>query len=239
MKALSFDHVSHRFGTRLVLDDLSFAVEEGSFTVLLGPNGAGKSTLVSLATGLHAAQAGEIRLFGASPAKDTTRALARIGVVFQSSTLDLDLTVRESLSYSAALHGLPARQAMAAAEQELDRLGLRGRMNELARSLSGGMRRKIEIARALLHDPGLLILDEATVGLDAASRQDLILHVRDLCVRRGLAVLWATHLLDEVQPDDRLVVLDGGHRRFTGPASELAGAGSLKEAFLALTGAPA
>jgi ABC-2 type transport system ATP-binding protein len=238
MTALAVENLSHGFSARKALSDVSFAVEPSSFAVLLGPNGAGKTTLISLITGLYNAQAGDIRIFGHSVRRDPMPALARLGVVFQMPTLDLDLTVAENLAYHASLHGLSRGDAAERSATELERLGVADRKGDKVRALSGGMRRRVEIARALLHRPEFLIVDEATAGLDVAGRQLLLNHVRSLC-RDGLSVLWATHMLDEVDPADRLVVLHQGEIRWTGEARGLAAGGSLEAAFLKLTGARA
>jgi ABC-2 type transport system ATP-binding protein len=235
MTALAIDHLSHGFGSRRALSGVNMSVEQGSFTVLLGSNGAGKTTLISLATGLYNAQQGDIRIFGHSIRHDPMPALANLGVVFQMPTLDLDLTVDQNLAYHASLHGLRRRDAARFAGMELERLGVSNRRRDKVRSLSGGMRRRVEIARALLHQPRFLIVDEPTAGLDVAGRQSILQHVRSL-TRQGLSVLWATHLLEEVEPEDRLVVLHHGNVRWTGEARGLAGDTSLEAAFLQLTG---
>jgi ABC-2 type transport system ATP-binding protein len=235
MTALAIENLSHGFGERKALSNVSLSVEPGTFMVLLGPNGAGKTTLVSLITGLYNAQQGDIRVFGHSIRRDPLPALASLGVVFQMPTLDLDLAVAENLSYHAALHGLSRSEAAKRIATELDRLGVAERSLDKVRALSGGLRRRAEIARALLHNPRLLIVDEATAGLDVAGRQLLLRHVRSLC-GEGLSVLWATHMLDEVEPADRLVVLHRGSVRWTGAADELASSGTLEAAFLNLMG---
>jgi ABC-2 type transport system ATP-binding protein len=234
MTALAIDNLNHGFGSRQVLSGVTLSVEQGSFTVLLGPNGAGKTTLISLVTGLYNAQQGDIRIFGHSIRDEPLPALASLGVVFQMPTLDLDLTVEQNLAYHAALHGLPRREAEKRAKEELERLEIGDRHADKVRALSGGMRRRVEIARALLHQPKFLIVDEPTAGLDVAGRHWLLAHVRSLC-RGGLSVLWATHLLDEVDPGDRLVVLHRGTVRWTGEARGLASDTSLESAFLQLT----
>jgi ABC-2 type transport system ATP-binding protein len=234
--ALSVERLSHRFGTRRALEAVEFALAPGSFTVLLGPNGAGKTTLVSLASGLYAAQTGDIRIFGHDIRREPLHALAKLGVIFQAPTLDLDLTVSENLAYHGALHGLTRTIALARGRAELDRLDMADRLDDTVRSLSGGLRRRVEVARALLHEPRLLIVDEGTVGLDVASRRTLLAHGRALCRERGVSVLWVTHLLDEVEPDDALMVLHAGGLRWLGPASDLSGTEPLQTAFLRLTG---
>ena len=238
MNALEVDKVSHRFGTRRALDDVSLAVGEGSFTVLLGRNGAGKTTLFSLATGLYRARHGAIRVFGRSMEDAATACLADIGIVFQQATLDLELTAGENLRYHAALHGLPGSVARERADEELDRMGVGDRRGDTARTLSGGQRRRVEIARALMHRPRLLLLDEPTTGLDAPARAALAGHVRGLCRERGISVLWATHFIEEVEDGDQVVVLDRGRVCWSGAAGQIArevGAADLKAAFTMLT----
>jgi ABC-2 type transport system ATP-binding protein len=235
MTALVIDNLSHGFGARQVLSRVNLSVEPGSFTVLLGPNGAGKTTLVSLVTGLYNARQGDIRIFGHSIRRNPLPALAGLGIVFQMPTLDLDMSVEQNMIYHGSLHGLSQREVRARAGEELERLGVSGRRADKVRALSGGLRRRVEIARALLHRPKFLIVDEATAGLDVAGRQLLLNHVRSLC-REGLSVLWATHMLDEVDPSDQLVVLHQGGVRWAGRARELACDQTLEAAFLRLTG---
>jgi ABC-2 type transport system ATP-binding protein len=157
-------------------------------------------------------------------------------VIFQAPTLDLDLTVCENLAYHGALHGLTRKTALARGRAELDRLGMADRLGDTVRSLSGGLRRRVEVARALLYEPRLLIVDEGTVGLDVASRRALLAHVRALCRERGVSVLWVTHLLDEIEPEDALMVLHAGGLRWQGFASDLSGSEPLQTAFLRFTG---
>jgi ABC-2 type transport system ATP-binding protein len=234
--ALAVEGLSHDFGRRRALANVTFRVEAGSFTVLLGRNGAGKTTLVSLVTGLYAARSGEIRIFGHSLRCEPLAALARLGVVFQTPTLDLDLTIADNLAYYGALHGLSRRAALERARVELHRLGVLDRLGDTARALSGGLRRRVEIARALIPEPRLLLIDEGTAGLDVAARRDLLAHTRTLCREQGLSVLWATHMLDEVEAEDPLLVLHEGHIRWEGRAAGLAAGSSLRDAFLHLTG---
>ncbi len=236
---LAVRDLSHSFGARRALDGVSFEVAPGAFCALLGPNGAGKSTLFALLTRLLAAPAGRIWIAGVDLARDPLAALARMGVVFQQPTLDLDLTVRRNLRYFAALHGLGGREAETRIDAALDRLGLAERAGERARDLNGGHRRRTEIARALIQAPRVLLLDEPTVGLDAASRAGITRHVHALAADMGLTVLWATHLTDEVLPQDRLVVLHQGRVLADGTAAAVAGNGPLTDAFLTLTEAKA
>jgi ABC-2 type transport system ATP-binding protein len=243
--ALDISGLSHSFGSRKALDSVSFQIRPGDFAVLLGLNGAGKTTLFSLATRLYAHRSGTIRIFGAEIDADPASALSELGIVFQQPTLDLDLTVEQNLRYHAALHGLPRGFAEERLGGELENIGLAERRRDKVRELSGGQKRRVEIARALLHEPRLLLLDEPTVGLDVAGRQFLLDHVRRLCRERGMAVLWATHLIDEVGDDARAVVLHRGRVLAEGPAREViatSGTSSMRAAFDKLVsgaGAPA
>jgi len=241
MSGLEIESLSWRYGKREALRDVSLAVAPGEFCGLLGPNGAGKTTLFSLATHLFHAREGRIVIDGADLAAEPGKALARLGVVFQQPTLDVDLTVAQNLTYFGALHGLSRRETEARAAEALDLLGLTGRRKEKVRELNGGHRRRMEIARALIHQPRVLLLDEPTVGLDVATRRAITDHVHGLCERLAVAVLWATHLVDEVRTSDPVVILHRGEVRARGLASDVvagAGASDLATAFAALTAAP-
>lgn len=240
MSALRVDGIGYAYGpSAMALDGVSFTVEPGQFTALLGPNGAGKSTLFALATGLLRPQTGRILVHGHDLTGAPGPALARMGVVFQQPTLDLDLTVVQNLRYFAALHGIPRGEADRRIEAELTRLDLFERRTEKVRRLNGGHRRRAEIARALLHRPALLLLDEPTVGLDLPTRRRLIEHVHTLCAQDGIAVLWATHLIEEIAADtDRVVVLHRGTVRASGTVTEVnrnLGVASVTESFDRLT----
>ena len=208
--ALEIEDLSYSYGRGFALEGIGFALRPGEFAALLGPNGAGKTTLFSLITRLFDAPKGVIRVCGIDLKRQPTRALARMGVVFQQSTLDLDLTVRQNLHYFASLHGLPRAHARRRIQEELERLGMAERIDEKVRQLNGGHRRRVELARALLHRPSLLVLDEPTVGLDVPARRAIVDHVHAMCRDQDIAVLWATHLIDEVFPEDRVIVINKG-----------------------------
>ena len=231
--ALQVDHVSHAYGARRALSDVSFQVAPGSFTVLLGLNGAGKSTLFSLITRLYATRGGKISIFGFDIAENPAAALAQLGVVFQSRALDADISVKQNLIYHAALHGIGRREALALAQVALAHVDLIDRMNDVVGKLSGGQVRRVEIARALLHKPRLLLLDEPTVGLDVQARADILSHVRQLLLRENTGIFWATHLMDEVLPQDDVVILHKGHVLAHGPVCEVVAASGAED----LTGA--
>lgn len=208
--ALEITDLSFRFGNKVALDDVNFSVGMGQFKVLLGPNGAGKTTLFSLVTRLYDSALGQIQVSGINLRDNPHQALAQMGVVFQQPTLDLDLTVRQNLLYHAALHGMKKTDANERIEIELTRFGMLERQNEKVRQLNGGHRRRVEIARALMHNPRLLLLDEPTVGLDVPSRRDIVEHVHRMASEQNIAVLWSTHLIDEIYDDDQVIILDQG-----------------------------
>jgi len=219
--ALAVEGVSHSYVPRKALDDVSFRLEPGRFVALLGLNGAGKSTLFSLITRLYPVRSGSIRVFGHDIMLEPAAALRQLGIVFQPRTLDLDLSATQNLIYHAALHGIGAHEARKRAAELLAQAGLADRARDKVRDFSGGQMRRIEIARALLHRPRLLILDEATVGLDIKARAEILNHVRMLVRRDGVTVVWATHLVDEVGDDDDLIVLHRGRVLAHGQAAEL------------------
>jgi ABC-2 type transport system ATP-binding protein len=173
--------------------------------------------------------------------KESRKALAQLGVVFQQTTLDLDLTVMQNLRYHTALHGIARTLANQRIQEELERLNMFERRKEKVRQLNGGHKRRVEIARALLHQPKLLLLDEPTVGLDVPSRQGIVEHVHSLASDKGLAVLWATHLIDEIYPQDHLIVIHQGQVKAKGPVDKVlqeTGAENINAAFSLLTTGP-
>ncbi|TWT10675.1 ABC transporter ATP-binding protein [Reyranella sp. CPCC 100927] len=237
--ALAVAGLSHAFGKIKALDEVSFTVPAGRFTALLGQNGAGKTTLFSLITRLYSNRTGAIRIYGVDVRQNPSAALAQMGVVFQQRTLDLDLSVLQNLHYHAALHGIAPSVARPRIEQELTRAGLIDKAKQKVRTLSGGQIRRVEIARALIHRPRLLLLDEPTVGLDIGSRQDIVDHARQLCREQGIGLLWATHLIDEITAGDQVVILHRGRVLADGPVEDVvrqAGADNIRDAFTRMTG---
>ena len=208
------------YGKKAAIDGLNLSINNG-FNVLLGPNGAGKSTLFSMLTGLYQATSGDIKINGYDFSHHRSQIMQSMGVVFQQSTLDLDLSVKQNLSYYAALHGISSSQALENISDILFQLQLTPRLNDKVRSLNGGHRRRVEIARALIHQPKVLLLDEATVGLDIDSRKMITEYVRQLSQQLGICVLWATHLIDEISADDQLIIIDEGKIQTQGVSGEL------------------
>lgn len=225
------------YGSKVALKSVSITLDAGQFVALLGPNGAGKSTLVQILSGLFVADKGELLVLGHDIRQNAPKALAGLGVVFQQSSLDLDLSVRSNLLFHTDLHGIDRHTALERIEAGLRQHGLLDQAQVAVRSLSGGNRRKVELIRALLHKPKFLLMDEATVGLDPASRHDLLRSVRELTRSKEVSVLWTTHLVDEVSDADRLLVLNQGLIAFDGPPAEFiarSGQETLEKAFLTL-----
>lgn len=238
--AVAVTAVSKSYGRVKALQDVSFTVAAGAVTALLGLNGAGKTTLFQILTGLFVPDAGEVSVRGHDMTRAPTAALAHMGVVFQQPVLDLDLTVAQNLRIYAGLHGLRGARARAAAEQALVTLGCADLAPNTVRKLSGGTRRKIEIARALLASPAILLLDEPSSGLDTDSRAELVRTIFRLAAERGTAVLWATHLVHEVEQARSVVILHRGRVAAAGSPRELmtrAGGASLEAAFLSIAAA--
>ncbi len=189
--------------------------------------------------GLLRPRGGSVRVLGHDVARRRAAALSTTGIVFQEQTLDLDLSVAQNLMYFAALHGIPRSKARRRAEVVLERMGLAERGRERVRRLNSGHRRRLEIARAMLHEPRFLLLDEPTVGLDIPTRRALVADIHRLCAERALTVLWATHLADEVWAEDDLIVLDRGRVRAAAGVGEVLAAcraGDVTAAFERLTG---
>lgn len=227
---IRIEKIGKQNGRQIVFIDASAALQKGEKAGLVGPNGAGKTTLFSVITRLYANQDGRVAIFGHGLDREPSRALARMGVVFQARTLDTDLTVEQNLLYHASLHGIARRIAKARIATLLDRVGLADRRGDKIRTLSGGQSRRIEIARSLIHEPSLLLLDEPTVGLDLESRADIVAIVRALVREEGLSVLWATHIFEEIEAGDDAVVLHRGRIIARGTAGGIAQDGETLEA---------
>ncbi|MFC7704149.1 ATP-binding cassette domain-containing protein [Plastorhodobacter daqingensis] len=232
--ALRVAGLSHAFGAVQALRDVSFDVPRGRFVALLGVNGAGKTTLFSLVTRLYDSTSGTIEVVGHDARRAPGAALARLGVVFQSRALDADLTLRQNLLYHAALHGIAPRQAGPRIDEVLALVNLSDKLHARVTTLSGGQQRRAEIARALLHRPELLLLDEATAGLDVRARADVLALVRGLVAEAGVSTLWATHVMEEINPDDQVVILHKGAVLAQGDARDLAENEDLGAAILRL-----
>jgi ABC-2 type transport system ATP-binding protein len=210
------------FGRVKAVDGVNLVVRPGEFVALLGANGAGKSSLLQMLAGLFTPDSGTIKVAGLDLSRRVSEALGEIGVVFQQPTLDLELSVRANLLFHADLQGLPRRIAKERAAAALARFSLTDRARDQARTLSGGNRRRVELARALLHRPRILLMDEATVGLDPPSRRTILADVVKLKSEGRIGVLWATHLVDEVDYADRLLILRRGRVLYDGTSRDFA-----------------
>ena len=228
----SIGNVSHSYGPRRALIDVNFTVRPASFTALLGLNGAGKSTLFSLVTRLFGIQNGQIKIFGHDISRTPGEALRLMGVVFQPRTLDLDLSLTQNLLYHAALHGISRREARQRSAEVLGRIGLADRAGSKVRDLSGGQMRRLEIARALLHRPRLLLLDELAAGLNPAELDWIAGRIKALAAT-GMAIIVVEHLMGFIeQITDRVIVLNAGKEIFEGTLASAVREPQVIEVFL-------
>jgi ABC-2 type transport system ATP-binding protein len=215
MEAIHIDHISKKFtdkkkGEVVALTDVSFSVEEGKIHGLLGPNGAGKSTLINLITGIMLPSAGEIEVFGVNVVKETEKSKSLIGAVPQEMVVEMAFTVEEVLYYFAGMYGVPVKERAPRIAEILESLSLSDKAKERAKNLSGGMKRRLMVAKAIMHRPKLLILDEPTAGVDVSLRQKLWELVRELN-KQGTTVLFTTHYLEEAeQLCERITVVNKG-----------------------------
>lgn len=239
MTVINFAEVGKSYGAMMALDGITFTMGEGEIVGLLGPNGAGKSTLFQIASGLFAPDAGSVTVFGRDYRTASSDILRRLGVVFQARSVDLDMTTRANLRFHGQLFGLSGKLLSRRIDEVARFLDIADLLDRLVRTLSGGNQRRVEIARALLNEPQLLLMDEPSVGLDTTARQALVEHIRRIRDAQGTAILWATHLVDEVEQADRIVLIDKGRVTHQGTPAEIiaaAGTRTLSEAYVALTG---
>ena len=208
--SIEVERLSHRYGDRLALSDVSFSVGEGESVALLGPNGGGKTTLLRILATLLSPTSGTARVGGDDVRQNPERVRASLGVVFQSPGLDRKLTVGENLGYQARLHGIPRRERAARIASALEATGVAPRRRDRIESLSGGLARRVDLARAFLSRPRVLLLDEPTVGLDPAARRDFWSAVAALRRELGATLLYTTHLTPEAETADRVGLVDRG-----------------------------
>lgn len=214
-------NLTHRYGDRIALADVSFEVRKGEIFGLLGPNGGGKSTLFRILATMMVPTDGHAVLAGSDVVIDPAAVRRRVGVVFQTQSLDKALTVEENLRAQGHLHGLSGAELRGRMEKAMQQLGLTDRRKDLVETLSGGLRRRVEIAKALLHKPQILLMDEASTGLDPAARRDLSRHVENLRTNEGVTILLTTHILEEADRCDRLILLHQGKIVAGGSPGEL------------------
>jgi ABC-2 type transport system ATP-binding protein len=214
-------NLTHRYGDRTALSEVTFDVRPGEIFGLLGPNGGGKSTLFRILTTMMAPGSGTASIAGNDVVRDAAAVRRSIGVVFQTQSLDKALTVEENLRAQGHLHGLSGAGLTARMSWAMERLALADRRKELVSALSGGLRRRAEIAKALLHRPPVLLMDEASTGLDPAARRELSRNIEELRDQDGVTVLLTTHILEEAERCDRLILLHQGKLVTQGSPGEL------------------
>ncbi len=208
--AIQVSGLCHDYGSRRALDQLDLEIQRGEVFVFLGPNGGGKTTLFRLLSTLIPLQTGRVRILDCELGRQTREIQARIGVVFQAASLDKKLTVAENIRYQAALYGLGGSELAARQQQLLKQLGLEDRSRDLAETLSGGLRRRVELAKGMIHQPQLLLMDEPSTGLDPGARSDLWKYLQHLRSQFGVTIVLTTHLLEEVDRADRIAILHAG-----------------------------
>lgn len=208
--AVEISHLSHRYGDHVAVNDLSLDVSAGEVFVFLGPNGSGKTTLFRILSTLIPPQQGQVRVFGIDVATDPDAVRRRMGVVFQAPSVDKKLTVNENVHCHGRLYGLEGMELRTRANEMLGRFGLTDRRRHLVETLSGGLRRRVELAQAMLHRPQLLLMDEPSTGLDPGARSDLWQHLEQLREHDGVTVVLTSHLLEEAAKADRLAIMHRG-----------------------------
>jgi ABC-2 type transport system ATP-binding protein len=213
--------ITHRYGDRVALSHVSFEVKRGEIFGLLGPNGGGKSTLFRILSTMMVPTEGTAVIAGSDVVHDPAAVRRQVGVVFQTQSLDKALTVEENLRAQGHLHGLSGATLRKRMDYAMERLGILDRRRDLVETLSGGLKRRVEISKALLHQPRVLLMDEASTGLDPAARRDVVRHVDSLRTQEGVTILLTTHILEEADRCDRLVLLHQGKIVAQGTPMEL------------------
>lgn len=218
---IEIDHLTHDYGTRVALRDLSFTVGEGEIFGLLGPNGSGKTTLFRVLSTLMTPTGGAARILGFDAGREPNSVRQQTGIVFQASSVDGKLTVAENLKHQGHLYGLRGAVLRTRIAEVLARVGLLDRAKDLVETLSGGQKRRVELAKGLIHSPAVLLLDEPSTGLDPGARRDLWLYLKTLREQDGTTILVTTHLMEEAEHCDRLAILSEGRLVAMGSPAEL------------------
>lgn len=218
---IAVHEIVHRYGDRAALNGVSFEVRPAELFGLLGPNGSGKTTLFRILSTLMVPVAGRAVILGHNAAQDASRLRREIGVVFQAQSIDVKLTAAENLMHQGHLYGLSGATLRKRIAEILGRVGLADRAKDKAETFSGGMQRRLELAKGLLHGPRVLLLDEPTTGLDPGARRDLWQYLRILRDEEHVTILVTTHLMEEAERCDRLVILSEGRVVALGTPAEL------------------
>lgn len=233
-------NVTKRFGDIVAVDDISFEVKKGEIFAFLGPNGAGKSTTIKMLTTMLRPTDGQLTLAGHDVTKERDSARKAFGIVFQDPSLDEELSAYENMQLHATLYGVPKSQQRPRIQKLLDLVELSSRQDSMIKTFSGGMRRRLEIARGLLHEPRVLFLDEPTLGLDTQTRNLMWDYVEKLSREKGMTIFFTTHYLDEAEAvAERIAIIDHGRIVAQGTTPELCKqtkTKTLEEAYLKLTG---
>jgi ABC-2 type transport system ATP-binding protein len=219
--AIRVESLGHRYGDRVALDHISFEVRPAEIFGLLGPNGSGKTTLFRILSTLMVPTSGQARIAGFDPVSQPNDVRRRIGVVAQAQSVDVKLTAAENLMHQGHLYGLSGARLKQRITEMLQRVGLSDRANDLVETFSGGMQRRVELAKGLMHQPSVLLLDEPTTGLDPGARRDLWLYIDTLREQEGVTVLVTTHLMEEAERCGRLAILSHGKLVGLGTPAEL------------------
>ncbi len=237
---IKVSNLTKNFKDFVAVNDISFEVKRGEIFAFLGPNGAGKSTTIKIITTLATPTSGKIEINGHDPLKNKDQTRKSFGIVFQDPSLDDDLTAYENMALHASLYGLPKNIAKSRIQELLEFVELWERRNSFVKTFSGGMKRRLEIARGLLHHPKILFLDEPTIGLDPQTRNHVWSYVKDINEKENMTVFLTTHYMDEAERvADRIAIMDHGKIIATGSSDVLkkkTNTTSLEDAFLALTG---
>ncbi|MFZ3054897.1 MAG: ATP-binding cassette domain-containing protein [Minisyncoccales bacterium] len=240
MKIIEIKNLTKKFGNFTAVDNISLDIEKGEIFAFLGPNGAGKSTTIKIITTISEASDGKALINGFDVSENKKEVRESIGVIFQDNTLDEDLTAYENLYYHAVLYKIPEKEIKNKIEDLLDRVGLLDRKNDFVKNFSGGMRRRVEIARGLLHNPKILFLDEPTIGLDVQTRTFLWNYIKKINKENETTIFFTSHSLDEAEKiATRVAIIDHGKILMVGTSTEIkekTETKSLEEAFLKLTG---
>lgn len=237
---INVKNLEKKFGDFTAVDKVNFSVDKGDIFAFLGPNGAGKSTSIKIMTTISKATSGKVLVNNFDIDKDQKKVRESIGIIFQDSTLDEDLTAYENLYYHAVLYKIPKEEIRKRIDELLDYVGLLDRKDDYVRNFSGGMRRRVEIARGLLHNPKILFLDEPTLGLDIQTRTFLWNHIKKVNRERGITIFFTSHNLDEAEKiATKVAIIDHGKILMIGTPLEIkkkTKTKSLEKAFLKLTG---
>jgi ABC-2 type transport system ATP-binding protein len=236
---LEVENLSKSYGKTRALKDVTFSMGRAEIVGLLGPNGAGKSTLFQIAAGLFAPDGGSVSVFGLDYRGHSSEILKRLGVVFQARAIDLDMTVEANLKFHGRLFGLSGVRLSERIGAVTTLLEIGDLLKKPVRNLSGGNQRRVEVARALLNGPDLLLMDEPSTGLDPVTREMLVQHMQIVRREHGTSILWATHLVEELEKADRVILLVAGEIVHTGSPGELmssSGTDNLTAAYISITG---